>query len=90
MPGDHPVHLSLPIPTTIDRRSAHLHLSVTVGPLLAQHDDERGEDGNGQAQAESGMEVDGGGIGVITLRKSSVGTTGTFLSAALAKILRGA
>ena len=48
MPGDHPVHLALTMPTAINNGPAHLHLGVTVEPLLAQHGDERGEEGSCQ------------------------------------------
>ena len=35
MPGDHSVHLALPMPTAINGGSTHLDLSVTIEPLMA-------------------------------------------------------
>ena len=75
MPGDHSIHLSLPIPTTINNGSAHLHLGVTVEPLLAQHGDECGEEGSGQTRVKNGLDMDDGGIWTIPLGESGISTT---------------
>ena len=71
-PGDHSVHLALSMLTAVDNGSTHLNLSVTVEPLLAQHGDERGEKGSGQARIKNGLDVDDGGIGAIPLRESGI------------------
>ena len=70
--GDHPVHLALPMATAIGNGSAHLDLSVTNVPLLAQHGDGRGEEGSGRAGVEDGLDVDDSGIGAGLLRDSVV------------------
>jgi hypothetical protein len=35
MPGDHPAHLALPVPTAIDYRPAHLYSGITLEPLFS-------------------------------------------------------
>jgi len=72
VPCDYSFHLALPMPTAIDNGSAHLDLSVTIEPLLAQHGDERGEEGSGQAEVEDGLDVDDSGIGASPLRDGGV------------------
>jgi len=62
---------TLPMPTAVDDGSTHLDLSVTVEPLLSQHGDERGE-GNGQAGANDGLDVDDSRIRASPLGKSGV------------------
>jgi len=58
--------------TAVDNGSTHLELGITVEPLLAQHGDERGEEGSGQARVKNGLDVDDGGIGAIPLRESGI------------------
>ena len=76
VPGDHSVHLALPMPTAIDNGSAHLDLSVPIESLLSQHSDERGEEGSGQAGVEDGLDADDSGIGASPLRDGGVFTAG--------------
>ena len=56
-PSSHPVCLALSIATAIDERSTHIDLEVTVEPLLAQHGDERCEEGSSQTRIEDGLDV---------------------------------
>ena len=74
MPGDHSIHLSLPIPTTINNGSAHLHLGVTVEPLLAQHGDERSEERSTHTRVKDRLDVNDSGIRAIPLRESGICT----------------
>ena len=64
------------MPTVINNGSAHFDLSVTIEPLLAQRDDERGEEGSGQAGVEDGLDVDDSRIGAGPLRNSGIFTGG--------------
>ena len=70
MPGDHSTHLALSMPTAINNRSAHLHLGITVEPLLAQHGEECGKEGSGQTRVKDGLDMDNGGIKIWDLRES--------------------
>ena len=47
-PGGHSVHLTLSIPTAIDKGSTHIDFGVAVEPLFAQHGYERSEEGRSQ------------------------------------------
>ena len=71
MPGNHPVHLPLSMSATIDNGSAHLDPGVTVEPLLAQHRNERGEEGGGQARVEDRLDMDYGRVRAGPLREGS-------------------
>ena len=64
------VHLALSMLIAIDDGSAHLGLSVTVQSLLAQHGDERGEEGSGQSGVKGRLDVDDSGIRTSQLRDS--------------------
>ena len=61
MPGVHSLNLALPIPTAIGNRS--MALGITAEPLLAEHGDERSEEGDGQTREKDCLDVDDGGIG---------------------------
>jgi len=75
MPGDHPVHFALSMPTAIDNGPAHLNLSITIEPLLAQHGDKRGEEGSSQTAVKDGLDADDNGIGARPFRKSGIGAS---------------
>ena len=75
VPGEHSVHLALSMPTAIDNRSTHLDLCITIEPLLAQHGDERGEEGSGQTRVKDGLNVNNGRIGAIPFRELGIVTS---------------
>ena len=74
VPGDHSVHLALSMSTTVNDRSTHLHLGISVKPLFAQHGYERGEEGSGQTRVKDSIDVDSSGIGASPLREGGCGT----------------
>ena len=45
LPGDHPVHLALPVSAAFDD-GFKLHRSIAVQPLLSHHGNEGGEEGD--------------------------------------------
>ena len=63
------------MPTAIDNGSAHLNLSITIEPLLAQHGDKRGEEGSSQTAVKDGLDADDNGIGAGPFRKSGIGAS---------------
>ena len=63
MPGGHPGHLPLSIPTTIDERAVRLDLGVASEPLLAEHGNKCSEEGDGQTCVKDALNFDNGGIG---------------------------
>jgi len=60
--------------TAIDDGCTYLDLSVTVEPLLSQHDDGRGGEGSSQAGVKDGLNVDDSRIGASPLRDSGIVT----------------
>ena len=75
VPGVHSVHLALSIPTTVDDRSALLHLRIAVEPLFAQHCEECGEKGSGQTSIKDGLDTDSVGTRTRPLRGNGSGTS---------------
>jgi len=65
VPGNRSVHLVLPRAAAVNNGSAWLALSVTIEPLLSQHDDERDGEGSGQAGVEDGLGVTTAGPGPV-------------------------
>ena len=57
-PGGHSVYFALAIPTASDKGSSYVDLGVSVEPLLAQHGDERGEDGGSQTREKDALDMD--------------------------------
>jgi len=65
VPGNHSVHFASLTPTATGNRPTHPNLSVTTGPLLAQHCDKRGEEGSCQTRAKDGLDADDNGLWAI-------------------------
>ena len=72
VPGDHPVHLAQSVPITINDRSTHLRVGVTVEPLFSQHGDERGKKSGTQTCIKDRFNVDNGRIGTSPLGQNEM------------------
>jgi len=58
MPSDNAVELPLSILAALDGRPSHVDGSVSVQPLLAEHGEEGGEDGRGEAGVQHRLHQD--------------------------------
>ena len=74
LPGDHSVHLALPVSASFSDGSTPLR-GIAVQPLLSQHRDEGSEEGSRQTRVEDSLDMDDGGIGAIPLGESGVGAS---------------
>ena len=73
-PGDHAVHLTLSVSTTINDGPTHIHPGISIEPLLAQHSDEGGKERGGKTRVKDGLDVDDSGIRAGPFREIGVGT----------------
>jgi hypothetical protein len=75
LPGNHPIHLALPLSAAIDNGSM-VNRGIAAQPLLPQHGNEGGKEGSRQTRVEDGLDADDGTIGAIPYWEGGIGTGG--------------